>query len=153
MRWAKSNSPISRSTFLWVCDSRARIHCSSSEAGRSAASAPSQAVTISRAAFQSLLESFEPSSIAESEKRTSCVSEFFIRPYRVASVPCFSISSSGSIPVLSDFDIRRPSRASTVVWITTSLKGISPINSSPEKIMRFSQRRMISRAVVCRWPG
>ena len=38
------------------------------------------AVTISRAAFQSLFESFPPSSIAEYEKRTSCVSEFFSSP-------------------------------------------------------------------------
>ena len=57
------------------------------------------------------------------------------------------------MPVPSDFDMRRPSGASTVEWMTTSLNGISPISSSPEKIMRFSQRRMISRAVVCRWPG
>ena len=70
-------------------------------------------MTIRRAAFHSLFESFAPSSIAASEKRTSCVSEFFIRPYRVASAPCASISSIGSIPVPSDFDMRRPSRAST----------------------------------------
>ena len=84
------------------------------------AAAPSHAVMISRAAFQSLFESLRPSSIAEYEKRTSCVSEFFISPYRVASVPCWSISSSGSMPVFSDFDMRRPSRASTVEWMTTS---------------------------------
>ncbi len=33
-----------------------------------------------RAAFQSLFESFAPSSIAEYENRTSCVSEFFSSP-------------------------------------------------------------------------
>jgi hypothetical protein len=106
-----------------------------------------------RAAFQSLFASLPPSSIAEYEKRTSCVSEFFISPYRVASVPYLSISSSGSIPVPSDFDMRRPSGARSVEWMITSVNGISPISSRPEKIMRFSQRRMISRAVVCRFPG
>ena len=63
-----------------VCDSRARIQRSSSDAGCSAGAAPSHAVTIRRAAFQSLFESFPPSSIAEYEKRTSCVSEFFSSP-------------------------------------------------------------------------
>ena len=51
------------------------------------------------------------------------------------------------------FDIRRPSAASTVVWMITSLNGISPISSSPLKIIRFSQSRMISRAVVFSEPG
>jgi hypothetical protein len=37
--------------------------------------------------------------------------------------------------------------------MTTSVNGSSPSSSSPEKIIRFSQRRMISRAVVCRSPG
>jgi hypothetical protein len=50
-------------------------------------------------------------------------------------------------------DIRRPSGASTVEWMITSRKGTSPSSSSPEKIIRFSQRRMISRAVVCRSLG
>ena len=57
------------------------------------------------------------------------------------------------MPVPSVFDIRRPSGASTVEWMITSRNGISPSNSSPEKIIRFSQRRMISRAVVCTSPG
>ena len=51
------------------------------------------------------------------------------------------------------FDIRRPSSASTVVWMMTASKGISLISSRPEKIIRFSQRRMISRAVVFSVPG
>ena len=49
--------------------------------------------------------------------------------------------------------MRRPSVASTVEWMITSLNGISPSSSSPLKIMRFSQRRMISRAVVFSVPG
>ena len=69
-------------------------------------------------------------------------------PKRTASAPLRSISSSGSIPVPSDFDIRRPSGA----WITevmyTSRNGARPVNSSPIMIIRATQRKMISRAVT-----
>jgi hypothetical protein len=51
------------------------------------------------------------------------------------------------------FDIRPPVGAWTSEWMTTSENGTSPISSSPEKIIRFSQRRMMSRAVVFRSPG
>ena len=57
------------------------------------------------------------------------------------------------MPVPRLFDIRPPVGACTVEWMTTSLKGISPIISSPAKIIRFSQRRMMSRAVVFMLPG
>ena len=43
--------------------------------------------------------------------------------------------------------MRRPSAASTVEWMITSVNGISPSRNRPEKIIRFSQSRMISRAV------
>ena len=56
-------------------------------------------------------------------------------------------------PGTEGLDIRRPSGASTVEWMITSPNGMSPISSSPEKIIRFSQSRMISRAVVFRCPG
>ena len=49
--------------------------------------------------------------------------------------------------------MRRPSDASTVEWMITSLNGISPSSSMPAEIIRFSQRRMISRAVVLKLPG
>ena len=49
--------------------------------------------------------------------------------------------------------MRRPSGASTVEVMITSVNGISPSSSSPAKIMRFSQRRMISRAVTLTSPG
>ena len=42
----------------------------------------------------------------------------------MASAPCASIRSSGSMPVPRLFDIRRPSVASTVEWTITSWKGI-----------------------------
>ena len=40
-----------------------------------------------------------------------------------------------------------------MVWMITCSNGMSPISSNPEKIIRFSQRRMISRAVVFSVPG
>jgi hypothetical protein len=51
------------------------------------------------------------------------------------------------------FDIRLPSAARIVEWTITSWKGMSPITSSPVQIIRFSQRRMISRAVELTSPG
>ena len=49
--------------------------------------------------------------------------------------------------------MRRPSGASTVEWMITSVNGTSPIVSSPAQIMRFSHSRMISRAVELTFPG
>src|SRR6266545_4995837 len=65
---------------------------------------------------------------------------------------------AGDVPELvrelpSLFDIRPPVGAWTREWMTTSRKGTSPIISRPAKIMRFSQSRMMSRAVVFRSPG
>ena len=57
------------------------------------------------------------------------------------------------MPVPRLFDIRRPSTASTVEWMITSVNGISPSASMPVQIIRFSQRRMISRAVELTFPG
>ena len=87
------------------------------------------------------------------EKRTSWVDEILSSPYRVASAPWASIISSGSTPVPRLFDIRRPSAASTVEWMITSVNGTSPISSSPAQIIRFSHSRMISRAVELTLPG
>jgi hypothetical protein len=63
------------------------------------------------------------------------------------------MTSTGSIPVPSDFDIRRPSGERIVEWMITSWNGMSPISSSPDMIIRFSQRKMISRAVELTSPG
>ena len=57
------------------------------------------------------------------------------------------------MPVPRLLDIRPPAGACTVEWITTSRNGTSPSSSRPAKIMRFSQRRMMSRAVVFMSPG
>ena len=57
------------------------------------------------------------------------------------------------MPVPRLFDIRPPVGACTSEWMTTSRNGTSPISSSPEKIIRFSQSRMMSRAVVFKIAG
>ena len=57
------------------------------------------------------------------------------------------------MPVPRLFDMRRPSAASTVEWMITSVNGTSPISSRPAQIIRFTQRRMISRAVELTSPG
>ena len=60
------------------------------------------------------------------EKRTSWVEDIFNSPYRVASAPYCSMTSSGSIPVPRLFDILRPSGASTSEWMITSWNGMAP---------------------------
>ena len=58
------------------------------------------------------------------------------------------IRSSGSIPVPSDFDIRRPSGAWMIEVMWTSEKGTRPVNSSPIMIIRATHRKMMSRPVT-----
>ena len=66
---------------------------------------------------------------------------------RRASAPYLSTICRGSMPVPSDFDMRRPSAACTWQWMATSENGTSPMNSRPVMIIRLTQRKMISRAV------
>ena len=70
------------------------------------------------------------------------------RPKRTASAPCSAISSSGSIPVPSDLDMRRPSGAMIVELIDTWANGTSPVNSMPSMTIRATHRKMMSRPVV-----
>jgi len=51
-----------------------------------------------------------------------------------------SISAIGSIPVPSDFDIRRPSGAWITEWTFTRENGMSPMNSRPIITIRATQR-------------
>jgi hypothetical protein len=55
--------------------------------------------------------------------------------------------------VPSDFDMRRPSVASTVGWMTTSRNGSVPVKAMPIITMRATQRLMMSRAVNSACPG
>ena len=95
--------------------SRERIQRSSTGSAARRGPAPSGTLSrISRLAFHILLARSRPCWTRAWEKRTSWVEDIASRPKRSASAPCSAISSSGSMPVPSDFDIRRPSGA----WIT-----------------------------------
>ena len=63
---------------------------------------------------------------------------------RSASAPYFPITSSGSMPLPSDLLILRPCSSRTRPWKSTVLNGRSPICSYPEKIMRMTQKKMMS---------
>jgi hypothetical protein len=88
-----------------------------------------------------------------SEYFTSCEEDIASSPKRSASAPWASISSSGSLPVPSDFDIRLPSGDWITEWIATSANGGSPVNSIPIITIRATQRKMMSRAVESTWVG
>ena len=55
---------------------------------------------------------------------------------------------SGSTPLPRDLDIFRPCSSRTRPWISTVLKGVSPIFSMPEKIILATQKKMISYPVT-----
>ena len=94
------------------------LDCVPGAAARRPARRPSSArSSTSRDALNSLLASWRPCATFSSEKRTSCVEDIASRPKRVPSAPCLAITSSGSIPVPSDLDIRRPSGARIVEWL------------------------------------
>ena len=63
---------------------------------------------------------------------------------RSASAPYWSMISSGSTPLPSDLLILRPCASRTRPWISTVWKGGLPICSMPEKIMRATQKKMMS---------
>jgi hypothetical protein len=131
---------------------RARIQRSSTDDGRASGSTAPDS-SRSRLAFQSLLASLRPSSIVPHEKRGSWPVVILRSPYRVASAPYGSSASSGSMPVPSVRDMRFPSGFCRYEWMTASRNGSSPISSRPEKIIRATQRKMMSRAVVSTLPG
>ncbi len=77
----------------------------------------------------------------------------FTNVKRSASAPKRCTTSSGSIPLPSDLDMRRPVWSRTVPVRYTSRKGTSPRNSKPDMIIRATQKKMISGAVTSVWPG
>ena len=63
---------------------------------------------------------------------------------KVESAPYFSASSWGSFPLPSDLDILRPLSSRTRPWMHTVLTGYFFICSIPVKIMRATQKKMMS---------
>ena len=102
-----------------------------------------------RVAFQSLFAKFRAALIFSSEKRMSLPGLLPVTSAsRSASAPYWSITSSGSMPLPSDLDIFRPWASRTRPWINTVRNGTFPVCSMAEKIMRATQKKMISYPVT-----
>ena len=65
----------------------------------------------------------------------------------MASAPYFSIRSMGLTPLPLDLDMRVPSLAKMVAYMTTSWNGISSRKYVEAMIMRATHSAMMSRAV------
>ena len=71
-----------------------------------------------------------------------------IKNQRKASTPYFSITSIGSIPFPSDLDILRPCSSRISPCKRTCLNGALPVNSSDWKIIRETQKKIMSYPVT-----
>ena len=71
-----------------------------------------------------------------------------MRLKRRASAPYLSAISRGSMPLPRDLDIFRPLSSRTRPWMSTFSKGYFPICSQPEKIIRATQKKMMSYPVT-----
>ena len=67
---------------------------------------------------------------------------------RSASAPYWSITTSGSMPFPSDFDILRPFGSRISPWSKTVSNGRSFMNSSPATIILDTQKVMMSQPVT-----
>ena len=100
-----------------------------------------------RAAFQILLAKLRYDSTCLSFQRMS-VEPAEASVSRVASTPNLSKTSSGSTPFPFVFDIRWPCLSVIVPVTYTSWNASAPMNFSPVIIIRDTQRKMMSRAVI-----
>ncbi|CUO81731.1 Uncharacterised protein [Flavonifractor plautii] len=67
-----------------------------------------------------------------------------IRLKRRASAPYWSAISRGSMPLPRLLDILRPLSSRTRPWMNTVWKGGFPVCSQAEKIIRATQKKMMS---------
>ena len=125
-----------------------RIHLSSTASvpGSETSVSPSERfMSTNRLAFHTLLAKLREAFTFSSEKRMSLPGAFPVaRVKRSASAPYLSMTSSGSMPLPRDLLILRPCASRTRPWMSTVSKGTSPICSSPEKIIRATQKKMMS---------
>ena len=63
---------------------------------------------------------------------------------RRASAPYWAMTSSGSMPLPRLLDILRPWLSRTMPWMQTVWKGALPVYARPEKIIRLTQKPMMS---------
>ena len=67
---------------------------------------------------------------------------------RTASVPYFSVTTSGSMVLPLVFDIFWRSASRTRPWMYTWRNGTSPMNSMPSMAMRATQKKRMSKPVM-----
>ena len=129
-------SPVTRLSFVKIHLSASdRLHC---ERGFNAA--PSIFISTKREAFHILFIKLRVLFTLSSEKRISPLSS----EKRSVSAPYASINSNGSTPLPRDLDILRPSLSRTMPCIKTSLKGGASMCSKEEKIIRATQKKIMS---------
>ncbi len=75
------------------------------------------------------------------------------RVKRKASQPCSSMASSGSITLPLVLDIFWPCSSRNSPWMQTSLNGGAPMWCTPLKIIRATQKKMMSKPVTGTAPG
>ena len=63
---------------------------------------------------------------------------------RKASAPYWLMTSTGSMPLPRDLLIFRPWESRSRPWNSTVSKGALPVCFRPEKIMRATQKKMMS---------
>ena len=134
-------SPVTRLSFVRIHLSASdRLHC---ERGFNAA--PSIFISTKREAFHILFIKLRVLFTLSSEKRISPpLATPLSSEKRSVSAPYASINSNGSTPLPRDLDILRPSLSRTMPCIKTSLKGGASMCSKEEKIIRATQKKIMS---------
>ena len=148
-----SATPISKASRFWLTSlarvlKRLMTHLSSVRrfSGSPLSSKSSgRFIIMKREAFHSLLAKFLAAFTLSSVKRISFPGALPVASMkRRASAPYSSMTSSGSMPLPSDFDILRPCASRTRPWMSTVLKGTSPVFSRAENIILITQKKMMS---------
>ena len=96
-------------------------------------------------AFHSLLIKFHvDDTFSSSYLKSIPKDELVVKKYLKESAPYCSMTSIGSTPFPSDFDIFLPCLSLINPWIKQSLNGLLPVNSKPWNVILFTQNGIIS---------
>src|SRR5699024_8821795 len=151
LRPASPNSYLSvfRVTCSIVSFSRVKIHLSASDKSpvKSISSyvKPSRFINAKRDAFHILFAKFQVASTFSHWKRKSCPGVDPVkRKYLNESAPYLSITSIGPTQFSRDLLIFRPSASMINPCTSTSFNGRRPVNAFDWKIIRATQKKMMS---------
>ena len=101
------------------------------------------------AEFQILLIKFhDASSFSGIYLKSIPGAEFVVKKNLNVSAPYWSITSIGSTPLPNDLDIFLPCSSRIKPWIKTCSNGLWPVNSNDWKIIRLTQKKIISYPVT-----